>query len=1535
MSSRKRNHSSMNDDMDSQPPPKRRRVSPRSQRSQRYRKSQTQSQIPGIQDAENNVFWQLLQQCKIRMYGNTSKAIELDAAESIEYYLQRKLMRDRNKRKRFITKFEEFMEYKNGERLKQCLQATVPRKNNRTLFVSAAWKNMSQINESELATISTRTQPSLIRILLNVDCLQEEVITFLQDKLDEVIMDEDEVELVLQILEQFKFLDHLVGDPQEFTKKLFDLLEIAGSIDTQSSIINLFDEIIHDEQHEFVAIKLQQLLERNPNLTEPIVGCLSQLKISHDLKKKVEVFLLESLETSSLCDLDIIIRYLLRTVDAEDVQQVMTEMRQHIPFDTEYNHKILDAFKQCIDIQKHVPVAVLSVVSDCNKNKLCCIDIWLLFILYHKKRLLTKIESLIIRKIEQQHINMKYIEKAMDNADNKQCLIEIFDAVLYLAQTMLERKNKCVSECGAALYKLLYSAMNGHAYQHKLISSITSQIGSATSVEVNNSLHLLLHLTQENQSIKLYQTPVLLLMDYMESFNKSQIRLLYEILSLLSIHIDSNNQLQLANNLLNLVTKQLGQSGFIHQQQAGIIGCIQLIYCISTKVAVIAENAKEEAGNLVQKLIEASHHNSQLFATMCDELSLMIEHSRTYKDGAVSWAQYSESHEAFHPIHHSVLKEVYDQISDYISTWCLHDDDGSDSMVTQQSQYKRNGLEAQMWLNLSGKRVNHSRGNAIDSEATEYTTDNDDESSSSSSSTFIRITPLFVAQDSEEMMWIFSPLFRLFGILSNAHLGELNSIDSFLTASLLMFNAEDLQTANMIDKSKVTRQIMGDSIFSAINCIRELLNMFCAEYIEFCTNDGNNKSQSCHSRRKRIEARLCHRLDHLVCLQHSLETFMKLNLNKQFLPSFIPSQNKEETWLNSPPWKRKLLFDQKKKKKKLLLDDDNSNDMVSSTDEEEEEDDRNKNKKKKKKSKKKKKKKKKEPKATNKKKKKRSPLTTITPYFRALDLSVGVLLQFEILDRNYYKRASRRLTLDHLTASPRSFDRMISLRAFHQLLHDFCGKVIEICASQSARRGFASKMSNAESIASYTPCIVIQRYGFIFGYIAQQMNELIAFVAVIGDTLAAEGEHKHYETLPPLIQDCFCIFIECLTKLFKYKQFELACNRHTFDILLKHLCPPNDDDSSFTSHAIGLIRMMQTICDYVEDINVATKIVCLVDLIMKNTRFDKAMRSDYSVKITSMCDGMMRGSIGDAFLFQIKNASNVGQLVSLYLKHCRDETRSLQQIGAWYKAFNKIEDRAVNEWHALLTKKTMIHFVRPILECITNCYSAAKIQGDIELKFHIKCISHLQEVVLLINQINQPKTSGYLMQYACAMFTKAIAKMSKMKSFHSLQHVVNHLDRVETVGRRLQRTIANIQESVGSFKSESINKQWAKVADKCPKLTKCLDDLVLKAKTYVHQQGLAHCLEIRSIKKSFGGGGGHENAAYDEIQRHKKKKYNKKMMVKKKKKRGRRRKRGKNDDDDEQMMDEDGDDDDDEEEESEEDDDDYDDEQSEEESDSD
>ncbi len=62
-------------------------------------------------------------------------------------------------------------------------------KNNRFVFISEAWKNMSQINENDVNIPSTRKQPSIIRILLNVDCLQP-----LETE------EKEKTEIVLQIL---------------------------------------------------------------------------------------------------------------------------------------------------------------------------------------------------------------------------------------------------------------------------------------------------------------------------------------------------------------------------------------------------------------------------------------------------------------------------------------------------------------------------------------------------------------------------------------------------------------------------------------------------------------------------------------------------------------------------------------------------------------------------------------------------------------------------------------------------------------------------------------------------------------------------------------------------------------------------------------------------------------------------------------------------------------------------------------------------------------------------------------------------------------------------------------------------------------------------------------------------------------------------------------------------------------------------------------------------------------------------------------
>ncbi len=74
-------------------------------------------------------------------------------------------------------------------------------------------------------------------------------------------------------------------------------------------------------------------------------------------------------------------------------------------------------------------------------------------------------------------------------------------------------------------------------FRGELIRSITSQIGSGSSHEINNSLNLLYQLTICNiNRMKINQVPI------MERFNTSRIRLLYKIIS---VNIDSNNQLQI------------------------------------------------------------------------------------------------------------------------------------------------------------------------------------------------------------------------------------------------------------------------------------------------------------------------------------------------------------------------------------------------------------------------------------------------------------------------------------------------------------------------------------------------------------------------------------------------------------------------------------------------------------------------------------------------------------------------------------------------------------------------------------------------------------------------------------------------------------------------------------------------------------------------------------------------------------------------------------------------------------------------------
>ncbi len=142
-----------------------------------------------------------------------------------------------------------------------------------------------------------------------------------------------------------------------------------------------------------------------------------------------------------------------------------------------------------------------------------------------------------------------------------------------------------------------------------------------------------------------------------------------------------------------------------------------------------------------------------------------------------------------------------------------------------------------------------------------------------------------------------------------------------------------------------------------------------------------------------------------------------------------------------------------------------------------------------------------------------------------------------------------------------------------------------------------------------------------------------------------------------------------------------------------------------------------------------------------------------------ICNTILIGTIGEGFPGQKFTAKNLGIIVSIYLKNCKSEIDSLNAVAEWYKAMNDIEDYQINKWHSLLKKKTIGHFIKPMLQCVTTLYNQQNVEKDLQLSFHQKCIAHFNELTKIIQELDEPKLCSYLFNYATVLFNKSINKI--------------------------------------------------------------------------------------------------------------------------------------------------------------------------------
>ena len=423
-----------------------------------------------------------------------------------------------------------------------------------------------------------------------------------------------------------------------------------------------------------------------------------------------------------------------------------------------------------------------------------------------------------------------------------------------------------------------------------------------------------------------------------------------------------------------------------------------------------------------------------------------------------------------------------------------------------------------------------------------------------------------------------------------------------------------MSTSKLPYLEKETRQSFGDSLFIAINWLRESIGVFCCDLM-FSGKMGRNGNPT--TTKQELLTLLCVRIDHLLCFEILMNRLMQFS--HRFMPCMVPNQTQNNIYNQSPIWKRKLLNKNIKsavaikaeqeneqeqsssaseESEQAATDDDNDNDNDNDGDSDDDDVRRKKKKRKKKNKKNKKKKKKKAKKKANgnnnknkNKKCKTKAIDRIKPYFRDLDFSCCVLFECRlaeiVLCENEFKLyclIAQRQSLDKNDNYLAQMEPLLTVKSLHFIMKQFCNKFDRLCNDQAnVRGGFGcgNMMVTAGSGGNVlldwmTPEKFVLKWHKLFGYLGQHLIDLKVLSKRIrgyqnsmnfgpdddGDendenendeNTVSVIKRTYYEEIYPLIDECYLMAINSIMQLFKCKSLKLRENTRMFNILVRQL----------------------------------------------------------------------------------------------------------------------------------------------------------------------------------------------------------------------------------------------------------------------------------------------------------------------------------------------------------------------------------------------
>ncbi|KAK5650862.1 hypothetical protein RI129_001891 [Pyrocoelia pectoralis] len=443
--------------------------------------------------------------------------------------------------------------------------------------------------------LSAVQQESVIRILLNIPSLQDEIIDLLLKEVTNNAVDvNNDTSWLRLLLNPLRYLSN-VSNAKTLTTKLVDITEIS-TFEAQLEILNLLPDVIPDVEYEETAKQLSKLLDNNPDLTGAVIDCLNCLNLSAEVRSEIRGEVLAQMHTNASSKIfPILFEFVTAECSQKDLQEVLPSVRNALdgilccPSNKDTDSKkalICNRLQTAWNTRKSIYEGWITFISNVKtSNDVKPIDLFMLFMLHSTGKMRkSTIEALFRKRVKLGLFKVTHLEALFKNYFVTQTMKDYFGSIIEVAISLLRFYTESVLlEWSETIFKLTFDHNLIERLQRQdIIYSLTLAIGMSHKKSVRPILKILIELSKDLKKLQQHTVQLMGLLEKLDAINLGDVKLIFELLCSLTCGEQSDEAMSgLKDEIHMIIRKQLSSSKRVAKHR-GIVGATMMIKALVT-----------------------------------------------------------------------------------------------------------------------------------------------------------------------------------------------------------------------------------------------------------------------------------------------------------------------------------------------------------------------------------------------------------------------------------------------------------------------------------------------------------------------------------------------------------------------------------------------------------------------------------------------------------------------------------------------------------------------------------------------------------------------------------------------------------------------------------------------------------------------------------------------------------------------------------------------------------------------------------------